>query len=120
MFVVCLLTTMRRDTVATNVDSRLHGGDLALSLRALLKLRHLLSLNGRSGDLLTEDDVANLAGGERRNVDAVALAEVLSPYPSVKVSRMEAQERSHTARMRSFIATSTLIHSSSESDGHTK
>ena len=56
---------------------RLHRGYLTLRLGALLQLRHLLTLHGRRGNLLTEDDVANLTGSEGSDVHAVTLAEVL-------------------------------------------
>ena len=56
---------------------RLHGGDLALSLAALLQLSHLLALHRGRSDLLAEDDVANLTGSEGSDVHAVTLAEVL-------------------------------------------
>lgn len=55
----------------------LYGGDLALRFGALLELGHLLTLHGRRCDLLSEDDVPDLASRQRGDVDAVALAEVL-------------------------------------------
>jgi len=55
---------------------RLHSGDLALRTGALLKLSHLLALYGQSSDLLTEDDITNFTGSQRRDADAVPLAEV--------------------------------------------
>ena len=62
----------------------LDSGDLALSLCTLLELRHLLSLYGRCGDFLTQDDVTNLTGGERRNIDTVTFTEVL--WQSVNIN----------------------------------
>ena len=56
---------------------RLDSRDLTLCLRALLQFRHLLTLDGRRRNLLTEDDVANLTGSEGSDVHAVTLAEVL-------------------------------------------
>lgn len=55
---------------------RLHCSDLALSLRRLLQLGHLLTLDGGRSDLLAKDDVPNLAGCERGDVDAISLAKV--------------------------------------------
>lgn len=42
----------------------LHRSNLALSFRALLQFRHLLTLYGGRGDLLTEDDVTDFAGSK--------------------------------------------------------
>ena len=55
---------------------RLNSSNLVLRLGVLLKLGHLLTLNRRRRDLLTNDNVADLASGERRDLDAVALADV--------------------------------------------
>ena len=54
----------------------LNSSNLVLRLDVLLKLSHLLTLNRRRRDLLTNDNVADLASGERRDLDAVALADV--------------------------------------------
>ena len=56
---------------------RLHCGDLALSLSALLELGHLLTLHRRCCNFLSKNDITNLTRGQRRNIDAVPLAEVL-------------------------------------------
>lgn len=56
---------------------RLDSSNLALCFCTLLKLGHLLTLNRRSSDLLTEDDVTNFASSQRCYVDAVPLAKVL-------------------------------------------
>ena len=56
---------------------RLNSSNLVLRLGVLLQLSHLLTLNRRRRDLLTKDDITDLASGERRDVDTVALAEVL-------------------------------------------
>lgn len=63
---------------------RLDGSDLTLSLGTLLQLRHLLALYGRCRDLLTEDDVTDLTGGERGDVDTVPFAEILQPESEVE------------------------------------
>ena len=97
---------------------RLKGGDLALRLRALLKLRHLLPLHGRCRDLLTKNDVSDLAGRQRGDVHAVTLAEVLQAM--IRYAVINTTLTSLTAKIRSFNATSTLIHSSSDKDGQTK
>jgi hypothetical protein len=67
-----------------------------LLLLVLLERRHLLPLDRRRLDLHAEDDVADLAGCQRRRVDRVALAVVgedevlkrqLDPDPLVVVER---------------------------------
>ena len=55
---------------------RLNSSNLVLRLGVLLEFSHLLTLNRRSRDLLTEDNITDLASGERRDVDTVALSEV--------------------------------------------
>ena len=68
----------RLDSVTMHVGGLcLDGSNLALRLRTLFELRHLLSLDGGRSDLLTEDDVANLTGSEGSDVHTVTLAEVL-------------------------------------------
>lgn len=66
-------------TSDTNFDnnSRLDSRDLPLSFSALLQFRHLLALYGGSNDLLSKNDVADLTGRQRRNVDTVTFPEVL-------------------------------------------
>lgn len=56
---------------------RLHSSDLCLRFGALFQFGHLLTLHRRRNDFLTENDISNLAGGQRCNIDAIALAEVL-------------------------------------------
>ncbi len=59
------LTRDSLDGITVHVGSlRLDGGNLTLCLGTLLQLRHLLPLDGGSGNLLTKDDVSDLAGGE--------------------------------------------------------
>ena len=60
---------------------RLHSCDLTLCLRALLQLCHLLTLNRWRRNLLTQDDVTDLASGQGSDVDTVPLPEVLL-FPS--------------------------------------
>jgi hypothetical protein len=75
-----LLVVGRRDGLdLVSVDVGRLGldrGDLRLGLGRLLDLGHLLSLDGGSGDLHSEDDVSDLARGEGGDVDRVSLAEV--------------------------------------------
>ena len=56
---------------------RLDSSDLALGLATLLQLRHLLALNRGRRDLLTKDDITDLARRQGRDIDAVPLSEVL-------------------------------------------
>jgi hypothetical protein len=55
----------------------LYSCNLALSLGRLLELGHLLALNRRCSNLLTQNDVTNLASREGCNIDTVPFAEVL-------------------------------------------
>lgn len=58
------------DLVAGDVGGpRLDGGDLRGGLGRLLDLGHLLALDGRRGDLHSEDDITDLGARERRGVD---------------------------------------------------
>ena len=67
----------RLDSVTVHVGGLcLDGSNLALRLRTLLELRHLLSLDGGRSNLLTEDDVSDLACSERRDINAIPLPEV--------------------------------------------
>ena len=114
-----ILTCDSLDGITVYVGSlRLNGGNLTLCLGTLLQLRHLLPLNGRRGNLLTKDDVSDLAGSERSNVDTVTLSEIL--WANIRYEGIERYLTKLTARIRSFNATSTLIHSSSDKDGQTK
>lgn len=114
-----ILTRHSLDGITVHVGSLcLDGGDLTLCLGTLLQLCHLLPLDGGRGNLLTEDNVSDLAGGERSNVDAVTLPEVL--WAGIRYEVVERCSTQLTARIRSFNATSTLIHSSSDKDGQTK
>jgi len=94
----------------------LHGGDLTLCLVTLLKLSHLLALYGGSSNLLTKNDIIYFTGSQGRDVDAVPLAEIL------ELDKLKFRKSAIllTAKIRSFIATSTLIHSSSVSVGQMK
>jgi len=58
-------------------NSRLNSRNLPLGFSALLQFRHLLALYRGSNNLLSKNDVADFTGCQRRNVDAVTLAEVL-------------------------------------------
>jgi hypothetical protein len=50
---------------------------LSLCLGAFFQLCHLLALDGWCSDFLSEDDVADFAGSQGRDIHAVAFAEVL-------------------------------------------
>jgi len=60
-----------------NRNTRLDGSDLTLGLCALLQFGHLLSLYRGCSNFLTQNDISDLANGQRGNVDAVAFAEIL-------------------------------------------
>ena len=57
---------------------RLHGCNLTLSFGALLEFGHLLTLNGRCSNLLSENDVSNLAGSKGCDINAIPFPEVLT------------------------------------------
>jgi len=59
---------------------RLNSSDLTRSFGALLQLCHLLPLDGRRSNFLTENDVTNFAGSQGGNVDAIPLAEILDTH----------------------------------------
>jgi hypothetical protein len=115
LFVVGCRDGLNRITVNIGGLS-LHSGDLTLRLITLLKFGHLLALYGGSGNLLTKNDVANFTRSQGRDVDAVPLAEILG-LDELKFKKCAILL---TASIRSFIATSTLIHSSSVRVGQTK
>lgn len=115
LFVVGRRDGLNRITVNVGGLS-LHSGDLTLRLVTLLKLSHLLALYGGSGNLLTKNDDTNFTGSQGRDVDTVPLAEILG----LDELKFEKCVVSLTAKIRSFIATSTLIHSSSVRVGQTK
>jgi len=56
---------------------RLDSGNLTLRFGRFLEGGHLLALLRRRGDLLTEDDIADLAGSERSDVDTISFSEIL-------------------------------------------
>lgn len=102
--------------IAVNVGGlSLHSGN-TLRLITLFKLSHLLALYGGSGNLLTKNDVTNFTRSQGRDVDTVPLAEILG----LDESKFKKCAILLTASIRSFIATSTLIHSSSVRVGQTK
>lgn len=77
---VCRLANIKMSKTSNNYfdgDSRLDSRDLALGFSTLLQFRHLLSLYRGSNNLLSKNDVADLTGRQRRNVDTVTFAEVL-------------------------------------------
>jgi hypothetical protein len=76
MFVVWLDVQVRKYCGQVLYNSRLDSRDLCLGLRALFKLSHLLALDRRCGNLLTENDIADFARSEGRDIDAVTLAKV--------------------------------------------
>jgi hypothetical protein len=59
-------------------SSRLNSCDLTLRLRAFFQLRHLLTWLRRCRNFVTENNVSDFAGGQRHDIDTVALAEILS------------------------------------------
>lgn len=57
--------------------SRLNSCNLSLGFGAFLQFRHLLTLYRGSNYLLSKNDVADLTGCQRRNVDTVTFTKIL-------------------------------------------
>ena len=55
---------------------RLNGCHLSLRFCALFEFHHLLTLNRRGSDFVSEDDVSDFAGGRGSNIDTVSLSEI--------------------------------------------
>lgn len=106
--------------VTKSDSSRLNGSNLSLSIRALFKLSHLLPLYRRSSNFLTKNDVSDFTTRQRCDIDTVPLSEVLMRVKATFSQYLRRFGGMLTARIRSFKATSTFIHSSSERVGHTK
>jgi hypothetical protein len=68
---------------------------------------------------LAEDNISDLAGGQGGDIDAIPLAKVLQVKVSAKLPEHN-EVVMLTARIKSFIESSTLIHSSSDRVGQTK
>ena len=95
----------------------MNGSHLSLSFGTFLELRHLLALHRGGGNFLSKDNITDFTRGQGGNINAVTLPEILSEDQPAKD---RCTKKTHAANMRSFIATSTLIHSSSVREGQTK
>lgn len=60
-----------------DISSRLYCCNLPLGFSPFLQFRHLLALHRGSDNFLSKNNVADFASCQRRNVNAVTLAEVL-------------------------------------------